>query len=94
MAAFTNDPNMSGRLVKLFRDLENQNLSIILDSIDTVKILQQFWRSQRRRNRGGVGTKDELDQRSTVVLGVVICIDNIRDIIHIRLFLYDISDNM
>ena len=49
MAPLANDPLISGRLIQLFRNLEYQNPSIVLDSIDRVRMAQQF----RRRSWNG-----------------------------------------
>ena len=44
-----NDPIMSERSIRSFRHIECQNLSIISDSIDSRRGLQQFWNGRTKR---------------------------------------------
>ena len=49
VVALKNDPIMSGRLIRLFRHLEHQNLSIISEDIGRARMVKQF-QSRSRRN--------------------------------------------
>ena len=57
MAPLANDPIMSGRLIRSFRHLELQYLSIISDSIGRVRMVQQFQRNGTEQEE-----EEELDQ--------------------------------
>ena len=49
-----NDPIMSGRLIRLFRHLERQNLSLISDSEGRARMVQQFWRNGLKQSTVGL----------------------------------------
>ena len=52
MTPLANDPTMLVRLIRSFRNLKHQNLSIISEPIATARMVQQF-----RSMRGGVGVQ-------------------------------------
>ena len=51
LVPLANDPIMLGRLIRLFRHLEHQNLSINLGDIGRARSVQQFRRNGTERNR-------------------------------------------
>ena len=64
MALLAHDFIMSVTFIRSFGQLENQNLSIILEDIGRARMVQQFQNGTEEQNGGGM----EEEQRSTVVL--------------------------
>ena len=60
-----NDPIMSGTLIRSFRYIENQNLSIISEDIGRARMVQQFWRRNgtEEEQNGTERSKGVLDDR-------------------------------